>query len=503
MHRKAQQAKAAESGGRVKSSDDLAPDYQALKEQVDIFRLCLEHVHDIVYAFDTRLRIRYVSPSLETFVGHRPDEIVGCSLKDSHLLTRESARRAAAQIRRVLQGEPVKSMELTFIARDGTHRIGEGSGAPYYLNGKKAGIVGVIRDITGRKRAEKDLRFHAELEGMIAFIATEFINAPSTAIDADIDRALATVGRFLKVDRSYAFRFRDRMTAMDNTHEWCAEGIESHIDRLQNLQTADFPWFVEKMKNKEVVNIPHVAGLPPEAASEKKEFEREGIRSLICVPMLTAQEVVGFLGFDSVREDRFWSPDIIRLLNMLAGILALALERKETEERLEHMAHSDSLTNLPNRPLFFDRLAQALVRARRRQQNLAVLFIDLDRFKAVNDAAGHDAGDVVLRQVAQRLRHCVREEDTIARMGGDEFTVILTDLEKPENALLVCRKILASLTEPFVFKGKSFSLGASIGIAVYPRDGKDSETLLKCADTAMYRAKLKGNECCFYSCETG
>lgn len=503
MDKQDRQAKTARAGGRVKASDDSAFDYQALKEQVDIFRLCLDHVHDIVYAFDTRLCIRYVSPSSKAFVGYKPEEIIGRPLKDFHLLTRESARRAAAQIRRVLKGEPIKSMELTFIARDGTHRIGEGSGAPYFVNGKRAGIVGVIQDITERKRVEKELRFHTELEGMITFIATEFINAPSTAIDAYIDRALESVGRFLKVDRSYAFRFRGKLSIMDNTHEWCADGIESHIDRLQDLRTEDFPWFTGKMRNWEVVNIPHVASLPPEAASEKKEFEREGIRSLICVPMLTAQEVIGFLGFDSVREDRLWPPDIIRLLKMLGGIIALAMERKKTEEKLEHMAYSDSLTGLPNRPLFFDRLAQALVRARRRQQSLAVLFIDLDRFKSVNDTSGHDVGDMLLKQAAQRLRSCVREEDTIARMGGDEFTVILTDLEKPEHAALVCRKILACMTEPFVLKGQRFSIGCSIGIAVYPEDGKDSETLLKCADTAMYRAKLKGNECCFYAYGAG
>jgi len=372
---------------------------------------------------------------------------------------------------------------------------------PVRKTGEARQIYAIAHDITEKKKTEDELRFRAALERILTSISTEFINIPSTEVDTGIDRALKRIGEFLDVDRSYVFRFRKQQTRMDNTHEWCPDGIRAHIDRRQDLKTEVLPRFIKKIKHKEVFKVSCVAALPPESAREVL-FDPESVQARICVPMISAGETVAFLGFDSVHRQRIWSGDIVTLLKMVGIIFSLAMERKETEEKLKHMAHSDSLTGLPNRALFFDRLAQALVRARRRKQHLAVLFVDLDRFKSINDTFGHATGDAALKQVAQRLHHCTREEDTIARMGGDEFTIILAELGKPDHAAFVSQKILVSLAEPFILKGKDCSLGCSIGIAIYPADGEDSETLLKRADTAMYRAKQKGNEYSFYAQKT-
>jgi diguanylate cyclase (GGDEF)-like protein len=156
------------------------------------------------------------------------------------------------------------------------------------------------------------------------------------------------------------------------------------------------------------------------------------------------------------------------------------------------MAHHDALTGLPNRRLMQDRLNQAIMSARRKQRHVAVLFLDLDRFKVVNDTLGHESGDFILRDVAQRLNSCVREVDTVSREGGDEFVVILPDLERPDHARVVGDKILAELARPIDISGQEIHVTPSIGISHYPNDATDVQQLLKQADNAMYQAKDAG-----------
>ena len=170
-------------------------------------------------------------------------------------------------------------------------------------------------------------------------------------------------------------------------------------------------------------------------------------------------------------------------------------ERKAAEGRMRHLAHYDILTDLPNRTLLSDRLQQALAKAKRDRDghpHLALMFVDLDKFKPVNDDYGHNVGDMLLKEVAQRLLRCVRESDTVARIGGDEFVVLLPSIEAKEDALLVGEKILETLQLPFDLAGHRHRVSASIGIAVYPEHGSDDKSLLKSADIAMYNAKAAG-----------
>ena len=171
------------------------------------------------------------------------------------------------------------------------------------------------------------------------------------------------------------------------------------------------------------------------------------------------------------------------------------------ERRLQmlHLAEHDALTDLPNRLLLNDRLARSIALARRYGRRLAVLFLDCDRFKHINDTLGHSIGDQVLRSVAQRLRTCVRESDTVSRHGGDEFLILLSEVDHPEDAGLIAEKIVASISEPHLIAGHELSLSASVGIALYPEDGQDTQTLVMRADTAMYHAKNGGrNRFVFY-----
>lgn len=177
---------------------------------------------------------------------------------------------------------------------------------------------------------------------------------------------------------------------------------------------------------------------------------------------------------------------------LLARSVRYAIERKRSEERLTYLAQYDHLTGLVNRALFRDRLVQAMARSKRLQQPLGLMLLDLDRFKSVNDTLGHDIGDELLKAVSDRLKSCVREVDTVARMGGDEFTIILEGVSSDQCIAVVAKRIAESISTPFELKGHSISIGISIGITVYPQDDHGIDDLLKHADTAMYRAKQQG-----------
>ncbi|HUJ12395.1 MAG TPA: EAL domain-containing protein [Thermoanaerobaculia bacterium] len=169
-------------------------------------------------------------------------------------------------------------------------------------------------------------------------------------------------------------------------------------------------------------------------------------------------------------------------------------ERTYAEEQIKHLAYHDALTGLPNRLLFKDRLTVAISHAQRERSKLAVLFLDLDRFKVINDSLGHNIGDQLLQAVSARVQSCVRESDTVARLGGDEFTILLPHLFQGEDAALVAQKIIDAVRYPFQIEGREFFMTTSIGISLYPDDGFDAETLIKNADTAMYQAKEQGRD---------
>lgn len=177
-------------------------------------------------------------------------------------------------------------------------------------------------------------------------------------------------------------------------------------------------------------------------------------------------------------------------------------ERKESEREIQQLAYYDTLTGLPNRMLFRDRLNQALTEAEQSGLQLALLFLDLDRFKEVNDTLGHSTGDKLLKVAAERIRHCLRKSDAVARLGGDEFVIIVPALSHVEDAAVIARKILDIIRKPILLENREIVSTGSIGISVYPKDGKDVDSLLRSADMAMYRAKEQGrNNHQFYSRE--
>ena len=273
-----------------------------------------------------------------------------------------------------------------------------------------------------------------------------------------------------------------------------ADVLEKDITRRESAVVDDAAAILSREKaaaaREDAVDLREDAAHLREGAAQVREGEaqeREGAATS------REQEI-------RVAEAQVASDDHILMLQqasahlVTAGIEAhkLTEQVQSAKVQLEHLVHHDVLTDLPNRTLLQDRLGQAIELARRQDRQLAVMFMDLDQFKHINDSLGHAVGDQLLQSVAERLMGCVRHLDTISRQGGDEFVLLLPYIEHAEDAAFTAQKILVALAQPHRIDENTIHIGASIGISIYPDDGQDAETLIKCADSAMYHAKENG-----------
>lgn len=347
-----------------------------------------------------------------------------------------------------------------------------------------------LTDISARKQTEEALKRRIDFEKTVASISTKFIILSD--FNNAIFKSLADAGQLSKASRAYLFQFRDSGNIMGITHEWCSEGVKPEFQHLQNFQSAMFPWLMLNLLAGNIIHIADVSKMSPDASAEKEEFERESIKAILILPVYAENELAGFIGFDNVVTTGSWQEEDVARLRIMAEIIGNAIARKKAEALITHMAYHDSLTNLPNRNLFYDRLQVAIVQAKRNERIVVVMTLDLDNFKSINDTLGHHIGDLLLKAVAEIMTKCIRECDTVARTGGDEFTIILPEISHPLNAAIVANKILYALSHPFLLEGHKIHTTISIGISLYPLDAHDIENLIKKADVAMYQAKEQG-----------
>jgi len=351
-------------------------------------------------------------------------------------------------------------------------------------SGRAVRMIGAMADISSRKQAEERIHNQAMRQRLIAEFGQQAF--ASTDVDDVVKRAVELVSVSLAADHCSVLELdREGKQLLPKAASGWPEELQSRPSvsirpggRLEYVLSRREPLIIDDLSTD--TRFP-----------ESPPLRKLGVRSGIQVPIFGTAGTFGILSAHA-RAVRHFGPDDASFLQSVANILAVAIERKNAQDRLERLAQFDSLTGLPNRHLFHDRLLKTMAHARRSGQPMAVLFIDLDRFKLVNDTQGHSAGDKLLQEAATRLLQCVRSGDTVGRFGGDEFGAIVSDLAKPGDAGVVAQKVLDALAQPFKLDAHDIYVSASIGITLFPADGDNPEALVMNADTAMYRAKEQG-----------
>ena len=347
--------------------------------------------------------------------------------------------------------------------------------------GRAANIVGACLDITTRKleeQLEQDRSLVLELVAKNEPLPRILAHIVSM-IEAQIPRARSSI---VLLDDG-----RLRTGAAPNLPESYSESLEG----LQIGPTVGS--FGAACYTGEIVITEDIA-TDPLWEDYRQLVLPHGLRACWSIPIPSNEARV--LGSFAIYHDQPCRPSVrdLEFMDMAARLASVAIAHCMLTDQLSHQAQHDALTGLPNRVLFQDRLRQALAQAERKQQQVAVLYMDLDRFKHVNDTLGHSSGDALLRQAAGRLEACVRKSDTLARLGGDEFVVVVTELNDAQDAMRVATKLIEALRVPFQVDGHELFVSVSLGISIYPDDGLTGEILMANADAAMYRAKEKGRD---------
>nr|WP_290443633.1 EAL domain-containing protein [Sporolactobacillus kofuensis] len=317
-------------------------------------------------------------------------------------------------------------------------------------------------------------------------ISTNFVTVNSLNIVDKIHSLLETVGLFFEIEHvSLKISKEDYISSklMQNLH-WNSKGADQRVDLSLELGR----YFGETS----IIQIPDLRKIPSDAHLIRKTLEERNSFTLLSVPIFIQDEAIGRLTLESEKPEKCWTPSRMSLLEILSNVIANALVKANAEEKIHFMAYYDSLTKLPNRLLFNQRTEVAMKNVKQKNHRLAIVFLDLDLFKDVNDSIGHEAGDLLIQKVTEQLTDCVRPSDTVSRFGGDEFLIMLNDLSDPTEATTIAKKMLDLFHGSFMLHEQEVFITASIGLALFPEDGQNTETLIKNADTAMYAAKNKG-----------
>ena len=412
---------------------------EAFRKSEKQFRLLVQNIPDIFSVIDTNGNIIDVNQHACEKLGYTRDELLGLNVQDieQNFITDKHAE----QWKRIVPGVPIL-VEGVQIRKDGTTFPAEIRIGMFESVGKKFFLT-LTRDITERKRAEEALRESEKRYRQIVDNADDIIYG---------------------VDNRGQFTFINPVAAR-----------------------------ITRYSEHELIGKHYLDFVSPAYRKDTQRFYRL---------QLVRRRLNTYYEFPIVTKDgtEVWLGQNVQLViegGRVAGFQAVSrdiTERKRAEETIKELAYQDALTGLPNRVLFNDRFSMALARARRHQQRLGIMLLDLDHFKDINDTLGHSVGDKLLRIVGERLAGLLRTSDTIARMGGDEFLLLLTEIARLNDVMTIAQKILRVLRKPFAIDNHELMITTSIGITIFPDDGDTADSLLKNADIAMYRAKERGRD---------
>ncbi|MBQ0744316.1 MAG: diguanylate cyclase [Pseudomonas sp.] len=425
---------------------------------------------DAICVVDPQGRFVYISGACERIFGYTCEELVGTSMMD--LVYPDDREKTLATAREVMLGQQKNHFENRYVRKDGqiVHIMWSASWSE-----EEQLRVAVAHDVTEQKK-------------------TEALQAAVYAISEAANSAEDLAALFLLIHQIVA-----RLLPLNL---FCVALREEDTGSL------NFPYYADQHSSPDAresvdartLGAEIIASSAPLLLTADTPADDIGLRALsdtsslnwLGVPLIATRGTFGALLLHSSSTTQRYTSRDLELLHYVSTQIASAIQRMQMQSRLQFLSHYDHLTELPNRTLLFDRMEQALARARRENGKVSLLYLDLDKFKQVNDTYGHGVGDQLLRAVADRLRQCVREVDTVSRVGGDEFVILLEDINQPEHALLVAEKVRAQLNMPFHLAEHSLMMIPSIGIALYPEHADEQNELLNLADRAMYYAKQSG-----------
>ncbi|AZD31926.1 sensor domain-containing protein [Pseudomonas chlororaphis] len=450
--------------GVAKDITDQIEASESLRDSERRYRMLAESISDVIFSTNSQMALNYVSPSVQSVLGYDAEWIFQngwqSTIANPQQLTGIYAlmERVAKALDKPEQLARLRNQVQTQLFLFDCLRA-DGRKIPIELrlvlvwdeHGAFEGVLGVGRDISQQRRAEKDLRM----------AATVFEHSTSAILITD------PAGYIVQANEAFS-----RVSGY---------AVSQVLDQLPNMLTVD---------EQQEAHLRYVL---------KQLHQHSTWEGEVWLKRRNGEHYPAWVGITAVLDDE---GDLASYVCFFTDIS----ERKASEQRIHRLAYYDALTHLPNRTLFQDRLHTALQSAERQKSWVVLMFLDLDRFKPINDSLGHAAGDRMLKEMAARLLDCVDDDDTVARMGGDEFTLLLQPRTSREialnRAIHVAEQILASLVKPFVLEGREFFVTASIGIALSPQDGNELSQLMKNADTAMYHAKERGkNNFQFYQAD--
>jgi PAS domain S-box-containing protein/putative nucleotidyltransferase with HDIG domain len=317
---------------------------EALSASEALYRSMVETTPDAIVLIDLDGKIRMVNQRTASMYGvEQPGQMIG--IESSQIIAPEDRELVGSMIREAFVQEKALNAECTMLRQDQTRYWVELSILLIRNHqGEPESILGLAHDITRRKQTEEILQQRIRFETLITTISSHFINLAIGEVNLEIRRALEQIGQFAEVDRSYLFLFSPDMERMTNTHEWCAPGIASYIDQLQDIPSDRFPWLMNQLRQLDTVYLPRVADLPDEAHAEKEEFLAQSIRSVLLVPISYGNVLEGFLGFDTVRNEKRWTEQVIALLKIVGEIIVNSLKRKQGEQNLRQSIEHLQLT---------------------------------------------------------------------------------------------------------------------------------------------------------------
>jgi diguanylate cyclase (GGDEF)-like protein/PAS domain S-box-containing protein len=417
---------------------------EALRRSEERYRTIMDETHDDYYEVDLAGNYTFVNDAWCRSVGYTSEELIGINYKVTN--ASEDIERTYKAFNQVyLTGQPIKAFTTKFVRKDGSYGLGELSAFPMRNEqGEIIGFRGVSHDVTERVRMEEALRQSEERYRTIL---------------AEIEEG------YYEVDLAGNIRFVNKAACRQfgySEKELIGSNYRAYVPK-EDIKGVYKAWNKVYRTGEPLQSYPFAT------------VRKDGTQIFVENSVSPLRDKSGsIIGFRAVSRD--------------------VTQRKQFEQKLADMATHDPLTGLPNRSLLNDRLTMGLALSRRNGNRLAILMLDLDRFKVVNDTMGHAIGDQLLKAVAGRLEGITRKSDTIARMGGDEFVLVLPQISSPNDSGKLAQRILDVFEGPFVLDGHQLKVTTSIGIAIYPDDGKEIEILLKNADNAMYQAKEEGRD---------